>query len=460
MTNETRFPRRRFLRLAAMLAGEVALSMLPGCRPSLGRVDAGTVLPSATHTATAAGIASAGASTGPSATSSLTPLPTDTAAPTATPAPVAVQSTATPKAYLPHVQRSTVSPPPTSTPTTEPTPTVPAPLGPKVVHVHDQAATSWTGQTSYWNYVNQSAVNEMLDEGLMALTGAATVADAWRVLIPNYQAGQVVAIKANFNNSDGCDDVDGQIDGLIQPVNAVVRGLKLIGVPESSICVFDASRRIPTYFVSGCLYSGVVFRDSGCRQYASWSSSDPNAYVTFQVPEDLAAPPATRVDDVLISSSYLINMPILKPHRIAGVTLTFKNHFGNISAPWDLHPYIGIHRDTYRSDYNPLVDIYRNPHIADKTVLVLADGLFAAHDFEAPPSTWSTFGGQLPNSLLVSTDPVAIDSVMCDLLQAELGLAERADDYLALAHQAGLGTYERGDPWSSGYASIDYVRLG
>jgi len=299
----------------------------------------------------------------------------------------------------------------------------------------------------------------MVDQGVMALTGTTTVADAWSSLIPNYSSGELVAIKMNFNNSDGCDDTDGQIDASIQPVNAVVRGLKLIGVPEANICVYDASRRIPDRFVNGNLYPDVVFRDTGCRQNVTWSSNDPNAYVTFLPPAGHPAPPETRISDVLVNCAYLINMPIMKPHRIAGITLTFKNHFGNIRNPWNLHSYIRLTDPLYRADYNPLVDIYCNPHIAGKTVLVVGDGLFGSKDFEGPPSLWSTFGNHLPNSLFFATDPVAIDCVMCDFLSSELTIPEAADDYLVLAHQAGLGVYERGDPWGTGYGLIDYVKL-
>lgn len=44
-------------------------------------------------------------------------------------------------------------------------------------------------------------------------------------ILPYYQAGQGIAIKVNFNNNG-----DGRIDSLIQTVNALVRGMKLIGV--------------------------------------------------------------------------------------------------------------------------------------------------------------------------------------------------------------------------------------
>ena len=165
------------------------------------------------------------------------------------------------------------------------------------------------------------------------------------------------------------------------------------------------------------------------------------------------------LNSALIGCDYLINMPIMKPHRIAGVTLTFKNHFGDIAAPWDLHDYIRLTDPLYRSDYNPLVDIFRNPHISGKTVLVVGDGLVASLDFDGPPSPWSTFGNDTPNSMFFATDPVAIDCVMCDFLDAELGIPEGADDYLVLADQAGLGTFERGDPWGSGYSVIDYLKI-
>jgi hypothetical protein len=50
---------------------------------------------------------------------------------------------------------------------------------------------------------------------------------------------------------------------------------------------------------------------------------------------------------------------------------------------------------------------------------------------------------------------------MYDLLAAE-GCPyawDEATDYLRLAAAAGLGVYESGDPWGSGYSHIDYVKI-
>jgi hypothetical protein len=299
----------------------------------------------------------------------------------------------------------------------------------------------------------------MVDQGLMALTGAVTVANAWGDLIPDYQTGRAIAIKVNFNNSSSCDDNDTQIDGLIQPVNALVRGMKQAGVAETDIWVYDASRRLPDRFVNGNSYPGVRFFDPACRTPVTQSSGDPSAYITFNPPTGVPIPPATRIPDLLLDAAYLINMPIMKPHGIAGVTLTFKNHFGSITAPWNLHPYIGTSGANYRTDYNPLVDIYKNPNIGPKTILVVGDALFAAKGFDVAPAVWSTFGNETPQSLFFATDSVAIDCVMCDFLDTEVGLPESADDYLVLAAAAGLGIYERGDPWQSGYGEIDYLKI-
>ena len=73
----------------------------------------------------------------------------------------------------------------------------------RVVHTHSDDATYWDYTTGwYGDYVSQTVVNAMTDRGVMALTNTATLADAWRALIPAYTAGQKVAIKINLNNAE------------------------------------------------------------------------------------------------------------------------------------------------------------------------------------------------------------------------------------------------------------------
>lgn len=335
----------------------------------------------------------------------------------------------------------------------------PPPAGARVVHVQSSNATSWGGQTAYWDYVDQDKVNAMVDQGMMALTGTSSVAAAWQSLLPNYSHGQGIAIKANFNNSTNCSDADGQIDAIIEPINSIVRGLLQIGVRESDIWIYDAIRYIPDRFTNASQHAGVRFFDKCGIDRASFSSSDPNAHVTFNPPPGVQMP-TIKISDVLINATYLINMPIMKPHGITGATLSFKNHFGTIDTPFQLHEYVRLSDAKYFGpDRSALVDIYLNPHIADKTILTIGDAIFACKAFNGSPSNWETFGDQVPNSLFFSKDPVAVDCVMCDFLDEETTIPLATNDYLQIAGNAGLGTFERGDPWGSGYNQIDYLRL-
>jgi hypothetical protein len=209
------------------------------------------------------------------------------------------------------------------------------------------------------------------------------------------------------------------------------------------------------------LYPDVRFSDTGCREDAGWAKD----LVEFYPPEGIPRPETQDLSNVLVRADYVINMPIMKKHPYAGVTLSFKNHFGSIWCPGCLHAWInGEIGDHYSSIYNPLVDLYQNPNIGDKTVLLVGDGLYGERrDGTSKPEPWETFGSDSPNSLFFSTDPVAIDSVMTDILHEEGyrgGVPNWADDYLELAAGEGLGVYERGDPWegSEGYTRIDFIR--
>jgi len=372
------------------------------------------------------------------------------------PPPVTDDPVLIPRAYLPYVAHRHF-------------PGLPPGSG-KVVHVRNAAATNWDGEDdAYWNYLDQAAVDGMVDLGLRELTGAATVVDAWRKLIPTYQSGQRIAIKVNFNNSRTCDNTWPVIDALMEPVNAVAKGLIQFGVAPQDICVYDAVRALPDRFVGKDLY-GVSFYDGWsvtfCRTEATFTGQA-EMQVAFFPPAGITMP-AEYVTDVLMNATYLINMPIMKGgHPLAGVTLGFKNHFGTIHACSGLHDYVNVVGvpPAYRTDYNPLVDLVRSPLIGGKTVLTVGDALFAARIFNQTPVPWTTFDGQLPNSLFFATDPVAVDCVMHDLIVAEpyTAVPEGANNYLRLAANSRLGVFEAGDPWQepfgSGYRNLDYIRV-
>lgn len=341
----------------------------------------------------------------------------------------------------------------------------------KVIHIHALAATTWTNlaDPQYWKYTNQNAVSAMVERGLIELTGQTSPANAWRVLLPNYQSGQKIAIKINCNSVSGFADVDEDIESTPQPVNGVIATLKAAGVQERDIWVYDAMRPIPDRIFNPIhqLFPAVSFycaKDGSgylpsTRTFAAFTKG--NA-VQFHPPAGIPAPGEILLSDVVVNASYIINMPILKRHSLPGVTLGFKHHFGSINHPSALHSYIQAQGGAnFSTGYSVLVDLYKSPHIGPKTVISIADGLFGYRgSANGGPTPWNTFGNKPPNSLFFSVDPVALDSVLCDFLAFETGdLPTTADVYLPLAKNAGLGVYERGNPWGSGYRLINYHKV-
>lgn len=361
---------------------------------------------------------------------------------------------------------------------------------PWVVHVRDSRAAHWNGTGFFYDAVDQNAVDRMVLTGLQILTGASDWAEIWRVLFSRvrsggYQPGQKIAIKVNLNNSarDGnsCSYHNNLIDALPQPVLALLSGMVAAGVRPSDVIIYDAVRLIPAYFREPirAQYAGVSFiGTSSCPNTARPTfGKDPSLTVHFSHPEGNLKDRA--LSDVLYDATYVINMPILKRHGGDGwipVTLGFKNHLGSLERiggawPDDLHSYLTTGDPLYQDRYSPLVDIYANTNIRDKTVLTVGDGLYGSfHVVAEAQRSWRTFGGQAPSSLFFSTDPVALDCVMADFLVAE-GLVSRTRtyDYLFCAMKAGLGICEGsrenpgGDPWrepyGSGYSQIAYMRI-
>ena len=128
----------------------------------------------------------------------------------------------------------------------------------------------------------------------------------------------------------------------------------------------------------------------------------------------------------------VINLPVLKDHGIAGVTLALKSMFGAIHNP-----------NKYHSDAcNPYVaDVYALAPIRQKVRLHICDGLNA--QYEGGPSFMPQWMWPY-NGLLVSRDPVALDYVGWKIIEkkrAEVGMKpfgelKREPVYIATAADA------------------------
>jgi uncharacterized protein (DUF362 family) len=307
----------------------------------------------------------------------------------------------------------------------------------------------------YYDYINDDVVARMLDLGLRDLTGAENATAAWKALLVGYRPGQRITLKLNMNNASFNEAITtNRMDQTMPLVNAVLSMLiDGLSVEPDNITLLDAQRWFHPIIMKGrCRYPGVRWVDS--KTPDRW---DPSESVTFT--RDHPAPGGNFwMPRDYTQADHIINFCLMKAHG-CGITGAMKSHFGSIPSPKWLHE--GMGQKSY------IADLCATPSIRNKVRLNLVDALFAS--WFGPvwaPRPWKTFPQPSPNSLLLSRDPVALDTVMLDHIRDELkAIGSAAPSHVlewvenptfleyAMTHH-GLGVYD-----TRPYSRIDYREL-
>ncbi|HNQ89228.1 MAG TPA: DUF362 domain-containing protein [Verrucomicrobiota bacterium] len=339
----------------------------------------------------------------------------------------------------------------------------------RVTWAHDPGVLDWKGPgDGHWwesNRLKQDRVDVMLEGVVCALTGEKTVPAAWSALFRHlnrtrgrgdtpYRPGEKIIIKPNWV---GMIYREGHVNAETytflrrhdymntapQMIIALLRQLTACGVKPGDITVCDTLAYLVNeyYDLIHGAFPGVRFED-----YAGKFGRI--KVRTSTLPLHWSSRPANVAQDFLptcfAEADYVINVANLKAHSGSGVTLCAKNHYGSL-VRWPVQEgYYDIHPGCFSREtgiYRPLVDLIGHDHLGGKTVLYLIDGLFSGlHPQDPVPQRMqmAPFNGHWPCSLFASQDPVAIDSVGLDFLQAEWKEHPRragVDDYL---HEAAL----------------------
>lgn len=329
----------------------------------------------------------------------------------------------------------------------------------RVVAVRDGRVTSWSGNETWYgsdSFVDQSRLDAMLREGLLTFTGAGSEAQAWQKILPGYRTGMPVAVKINENNAGKGGNI---IDPLPQLLKTLARTLTAGGVAQADIWFIDPSRVIDDRVAQPAktAYPGVSFYGESGTAYSgacTYTSGDPGLLIPHAQPGIAGS----RLPDQLGSCSYLIHVPILKAHGMAGVTFTYKNLYGL----FERSTISKFHESFFLEANNPMVEIYRNGNVGGKTVLILADAVYGnwENNYSAPTPWSKAFGSELwPKRIFLSRDPVAMDSVLYDFLQWQRqDLNGKQEAYLREAWRAGQGIR---DHWNNTtdrkYSLIEFV---
>ncbi|MBN1647241.1 MAG: DUF362 domain-containing protein [Spirochaetales bacterium] len=339
----------------------------------------------------------------------------------------------------------------------------------RVVWVYDTDATDEKSDNSVNWYsdkrTNLSAVQAMFSKGLQSLTGAENDLDAWDTLFRDfnrghgggdkpYTKGEKIAIKINLNGQGmGPQNINTSPQVCYSLLDQLIN---VVGVVPEDIHIGD-----PNIPISPKMYSLILENFPGVRfyRYKDVSPKSSGRDLIFASDGGKANP----LPQSYVEASYLFNLPVLKKHHRAGISLTAKNHFGSITpfnnnGAFDWHYSLPVPNggaDNSNGEYKQyrcLVDFMGHEHLGGKTILYLVDGLWGSINWGHPAIKWqmSPFNNDWPSSLFLAQDPVAVESVGFDFLYNEFDQKNREegkydvrDDHGPFPHYRGVDDYIR-----------------
>jgi len=252
---------------------------------------------------------------------------------------------------------------------------------------------------------------KMLDRAVQALYRSDSPLDGWKRVV---RAGEVVGLKVNGLAGRGAST-------NVLLVEVLCERLREAGIPNQNIVIWDR--------LNADLESA-GFQVASRRDHIRCIGNDLSGYEEeLSVYGNVGSRLSRTLTEVCDA---VINLPVLKDHGIAGVTIALKNLFGAIHNPNKYHLNVG---DPFVADVNML------PPIRQKIRLHICDATTA--QYEGGPSYMPQWSWP-ENALLLSRDPVALDTVGWQILErkrTERGMPSlealaRAPRYIATAADA------------------------
>ena len=346
----------------------------------------------------------------------------------------------------------------------------------RVVWVHDPDATNENCNPNEYGdgwflpqNNDQDVIDEMLSTGLKNLTGTTSNADAWDSIFiyhnrnngkgdVGYNTGEKIFIKINIVSGWGgnYDPIDlskvnngsyGISETSPQIVLAVLRQLvDTVGIPQDNIYIGDPLRHIykhlydywylefpDVHYMDHNGYTNLgrevlVASDSAKIEYSDRGKIlRTNVWDSWRQGED----PVTEDHFYKIydEAAYILDLPMLKGHKRAGMTAFAKNHFGSHTREDASHLHNGLVAPTEMPNvtrpgyglYRVQVDIMGDEILGKKNLVYILDALWSADQEISYPKKFqmAPFNNDWMSSIFLSLDPVAIESVGYDFLRTE-----------------------------------------
>ena len=320
----------------------------------------------------------------------------------------------------------------------------------RVAWVYNPNAAKWTGVGNYWDAsVNpQAEYNKSFTAGIAALSGATNDADSWDKIFhwfnnshgrpgTGYQAGDIIAIKINQNNSPvPAADHGNQMNSNPQTSVAVLTSLVNAGIPQTDIWIGDPSRAV-TDNVFNAIHNAFP-KVSVVDYYGN------NGRFTTGVTNGVF--PNTDVKNAeamcFYNARYIVNTPLLKGHVGQMITFGAKNLYGlnGILPHW---------QENKKHPHDSALTAYMtNANFGGKVVLWCMDAMYPSLELDGAPYNGvalAPFNGKQMSSFIMSLDGVAEECVSYDFWSTISGQSG-GTDYMYIAANAGAGV---ADHWNN-----------
>jgi hypothetical protein len=328
---------------------------------------------------------------------------------------------------------------------------------------NENCKTGFDTQDWYWKpqNTNEKVVGSMFRDALATLTGKPSVAESWDVLFrfhnnkklqtnKGYTKGEKIFIKINQGTARWLLTQEDKDKGYYYPTTLTekeqLRKVSMGPTETGPYIVLEIMRELVNELGinQADIAIGDPMTDTYGHNYQVWSSEFPGiVYIdkfstmhgrTMIVPTEKEVlfysdkSQGEKIYNIMEDADYMINVANLKPHLSAGITLTAKNHFGSIASPTAGHLHYSLVGQRNKpanvgyGKYRVQVDLMGSKYLGLNTMLYLVDGLFGGGSSETrgpvkyfmPP-----FNNDWCNSMFMSLDQVALESVCYDFLRTE-----------------------------------------
>jgi hypothetical protein len=316
-----------------------------------------------------------------------------------------------------------------------------------------------------WNpeNTNEKVVGKMFSDAVNKLAGRSNISESWDLLFryqnfrkdgnrKGYIKGEKIFIKINQNTSRGLLRPDDIKNGYHIPVTlkpteenrktsfgstdtgpyVVLELLRELvnnaGVNQSDIAIGDPM--CPLYGYDYDIWSkefpGIVYIDRTSKVFGRTLITPTSKDLIFYSDKTQS----DKLFSIIENADYFINMATFKPHSWAGVSLTAKNLYGAQARESASHLHYSLvanYADGRVSNggyhkYRALVDLMGSRYLGRNTMLFIIEGLFGggSNQNSVPVKYFmAPFSNDWSNSIFLSQDQVALESVCLDFLRTE-----------------------------------------